>query len=91
MGLARDPRCLGVALPQIMVTRGAQIRTIEAQNASLTDGFHGYEADNDIRWTNGEAGVPTALFDGFAGPLEIALSLGGRTTYLDEGTVLRAA
>jgi Hint domain len=91
MGLARDPRCLGVALRQIMVTRGAQIRTIEAKDAMLTDGFHGYEGDNDIRWTNGNAAVPADLFEGFAGPLEVALRLGGKTSYLHEGTILRAA
>jgi hypothetical protein len=91
MGLARDPRCLGVALRQIMVTRGAQIRTIEAEHTLLTDGFHEYEADNDIRWTDGDAGMPQDLFEGFAGALEIALRLGGATSYPDEGTMLRAA
>jgi Hint domain len=91
MGLARDPRSLGVALRQIMVTRGAQIRTIEAEDARLTDGFHGYEAENDIRWTDGDAGVPAALFEGFDGPPQIALCLGGRTSYPDDGTLLRVA
>jgi hypothetical protein len=35
----------------------------------MTDGFHAYEADNDIRWTDGDAGVPHGLFEGFAGDL----------------------
>jgi len=91
MGLARDPRCLGVALRQIMVTRGAQVHTIEAEDVLLADGFHEYEADNDIRWTDGDAAIPAGLFEGFTGPLEINLRLGGRTSYLDEGSVLRAA
>jgi aspartate 1-decarboxylase len=91
IGLARDPRCLGVALQQIIVTRGAQTRTIEAEDAVLTDGFHGYEGDNDIRWTDGDAAVPAGLFEGLAGPLEVALRLGCKTSYLDEGTILRAA
>jgi len=91
MGLARDPRCLGVALRRITVTHGAQIRAIEAQDALLTDGFHGYEVDDDIRWTNGDAAMPAGLLDGFAGPLEISLRLGGRTSYFDEGTLLQAA
>jgi len=91
MGLARDPRSLGVALRQIMVIRGAQVRTVEAEDVLLTDGFHGYEADNDIRWTDGDAGVPAGLFEGFDGPLEIALRLGGRTSYADDGTLLRVA
>ena len=91
MGVARDPRCLGVALRRIMVTCDGQIRTIEAADTLLTNGFHQYEAGNGIRWTDGDAGVPAALFEHFAGPLEIAIRLGGRTCYLDEGTLLRAA
>jgi hypothetical protein len=74
-----------------MVTRGAQIRTIEAEDALMTDGFHAYEADNDIRWTDGDAGVPHGLFESFAGgPLEITLHVGGATSYPDEGAILRA-
>ena len=85
LGLAREPRCLGVALRQIMVTQGKRIRTIEADDVSLTIGFHGFEVENGIRWTNGDATVPLALFDGFTGPMEITTSLAGITSYLDEG------
>jgi len=74
-----------------MVTCDGQIRTIEAADTLLTNGFHQYEAGNGIRWTDGDAGVPAVLFEHFAGPLEIAIRLGGRTCYLDEGTLLRAA
>lgn len=91
LGLARDPRCLGVALRQIMASRGKQVQIIEAEDASLTEGFHGFEADNEIRWTDGRAAVPEDLFDGFTGPLDIALYLGGTTTYVDEGTLQRVA
>jgi hypothetical protein len=73
------------------VTRGIQIRTIEAEDAVLTDGFHGYERDNDTRWTDGDAAVPAGLFEGLAGPVEVALRLGCKTSYPDEGTILRAA
>jgi hypothetical protein len=91
LGSARDPRCLGVALRQIMVSQGIRLRAIEADDARLTDGFHEFEADEGIRWTNGDAGVSTELFDGFAGPLEIALRLGGTTSYVDEGIIQRVA
>ena len=86
LGLSREPRCLGVALRQIMVTQGKRIRTIEADNASLTIGFHDFEVENGIRWTNGDATVPFALFDGFTGPMEITTRLAGITSYLDEGS-----
>ena len=90
-GIARDPRCLGVALRQIMVTQGLSVRTIEAEDGLLTEGFHGFEVDNAIRWTDGDAAMPMALFIGFTGPLEIALSLGGRTTYVEEGGMRQVA
>jgi hypothetical protein len=34
--------------------------------------------------------VPDGLFEGFTGPLQVT-RLGGKTSYLDEGTVLGAA
>jgi hypothetical protein len=91
LGLARDPRCLGVALLQIMVTQGVRIRTIEAGDALLAEGFHGFEADNGIRWTDGDAAMPEILFDGFGGPLEIVLHVSGSTTYVDQGSIERVA
>ena len=32
--------------------------------ARLVDGFHAFEASDAIRWTDGDAAVPAALFDG---------------------------
>jgi hypothetical protein len=61
---------------------GAPMRVIEASDASLVDGFHDYEAVDDIRWTDGDAGVPDGLFDGLHGPLEVIVSLSGRTSYV---------
>jgi antigen 43 len=91
LGLARDPRCLGVALRQIMVSQGVRVRTIEAEDISLTDGFHGFETDNEIRWTDGDAAVPASFFEDFLGPMDLALRLGGSTSYVDSGAVQRVA
>jgi hypothetical protein len=91
LGTARDPRSLGVALRQITVSQGIRFRTIEANDALLTDGFHEFEANECIRWTDGDATVPVDLFDGFDGPFEIALRLGGTAYYVDEGVVQRVA
>jgi hypothetical protein len=91
LGLARDPRCLGVALRQIMVRQGVRFCTAGASDALLRQGFHAFEADNDLRWTDGEAVVPTALLDRFTGPLEIVVRLAGTTRYVDRGTVSRVA
>ena len=80
-GLARDPRVLGVALRRIVLRQGTRLRVIEAADASLTDGFHAFEADNGLRWTDGDAALPAALFDGFDGPVELVLHVGGTTRY----------
>ncbi|HEX3992928.1 MAG TPA: Hint domain-containing protein, partial [Acetobacteraceae bacterium] len=90
-GLARDPRSLGVALRQIMITQGIRIRTIEADDKALTNGFHEFEPDNNIRWTDGDAAAPATLFNGFAGPLELTLRLDGRASYYNDGRAQRMA
>jgi hypothetical protein len=91
LGTARDPRRLGVALRQIIVTQGDQVRRVPPASALLTEGFHDYEPDDAIRWTDGDAVVPASLFDGCAGSLELALHLGGATSYLAERDLLRVA
>jgi hypothetical protein len=90
--LARDPRTLGVALRQVIVTQGPRLTLIEAEDARLTQGFHAFEADQSIRWTSGDAALPDWLFEGLSGPFEVTLRLGGSTCYLDDGPAgVRAA
>ena len=90
LGLSRDARPLGVALACILVRQGVKARTLVADDALLSDGFHGYEADNGFRWTDGDAVVPSALLTGWRGPLEMVLGVAATAQYLDEGEVLRA-
>ena len=71
LGLARDPRSLGVGVQQIRLWQGERLRVIDACDPALTSGFHGFEPDEDLRWTNGDAPLPAALFAGFAGPCEL--------------------
>ena len=40
LGLARDPRSLGVALRRIVFRQGSRLRQIEADDGSLQEGFH---------------------------------------------------
>jgi hypothetical protein len=91
LGLARDPRLLGVALRRAMLWRGASLRIIEASDPSLGDGFHLFEADNGFRWTNGDASLPAALFGGIGGPAELELHVGCTTRYPVFGEQLPAA
>ena len=68
---------------------------IEADDPSLSDGFHSFEHDNGYRWgyrwTDGDAVLPGELFARFAGAFELVLHVGGATRYVDDGTVQRAA
>jgi hypothetical protein len=57
-------------------------RAIEAEAASLTDGYHAFEAADGIRWTTGDAALPMELFAGVHGPCMLTLQLGGTTQYL---------
>ncbi|MDR3537742.1 MAG: DUF4347 domain-containing protein [Acetobacteraceae bacterium] len=81
LGLVRDPRSLGVALRRVTLRQGMRVRSIEASDGRLADGFHGYEPADDLRWTSGDAGIPLALFEGIDGALEVVLHLVGATRY----------
>ena len=91
LGVARDPRVLGVALRRIMLRQGARMRLIEAEDASLAEGFHGYEADNQFRWTDGDALLPAALFDGVHGGFELELHVACRARYIDDAAAVAVA
>ncbi len=80
-GLARDPRRLGIALRRIVVRKMARFRVANVDDRLLTDGFHAFEPANDIRWTDGNAVLPVAMFGGFDGAVELVLQLGGSTRY----------
>jgi len=82
LGLARDPRVLGVAVRQILLFRGPQLRVMDAWDSQLAHGFHDFEPDNGFRWTDGDALLPPELFEGFDGPTELVLNVGATTRYL---------
>lgn len=91
LGLARDARILGIALRRVTVRRGTRFRTIKANDARLSHGFHRFEPENGLRWTDGDAGLPEEIFAGFTPPLEVVVQLGATTRYLDEGHARYAA
>jgi Hint domain len=81
LGLARDPRMLGVAARRIAVRQRTRFRVIEAADPLLTDGFHRFEPVTGLRWTDGDAGLPMELFEGFDGPVELVLHVGCTAQY----------
>ena len=80
-GLSRDPRTLGIAISRMTLTKGVRLRILEAGDPGLTNGFHDFEESLGLRWTNGDAAIPGALFDGFEGPMTLVMSLAGATQY----------
>jgi hypothetical protein len=91
LGLARDDRMLGVAVCRIEIAAARWRRAMDADAASLADGYHAYEPDNGVRWTNGNAAIPAELFSGMPGPATLKVVTGARTRYLDDGRIGRVA
>ncbi len=91
LGMARDPRSLGVALRCIALRQGARFRVVEAEDARLIEGFHAFEVADGLRWTDGNATLSPTLFDGFDGAMELVLHVGGRTSYLADAAERRVA
>jgi hypothetical protein len=81
LGLSPDPRMLGVAVRRIALRQGTRFRVISAAEAVLTDGFYPFEQATGLRWTDGNAALPRTLFDGFEGPTELVLHIGGTSRY----------
>jgi hypothetical protein len=83
--VARDPRPLGVALRRVAVRQGTKFMLFDAADDRLTVGFHAYEADRNLGWTDGCAHLPAAAFARFNKGAEMMLHPGGATQYLDDG------
>ena len=91
LGLARDPRVLGVALRRLVLAQARRQQVIEADASTLADGFYPFEPEDGIRWTNGDATIPAELFSGMVGRGMLILHLGAATKYADEGCVRQIA
>lgn len=81
IGLVRDPRVLGLGVRQVRLWKGGHLRVLDALDESLADGFHPFEPDNGIRWTDGNAAIPVSLFAGIAGPCQLEVLVGGSMKY----------
>jgi hypothetical protein len=90
LGVGRDSRLLGVALRRIVLRQGTRQRLIAATAPILADGFHLFESSNGLRWTDGDALVPAALFSGLLGWVELELHVDCCTRYSAEAAALAA-
>ena len=91
LGLARDPRVLGVAVGSVTLRQGARSLVLNAADGRLAAGFHGYEPELRLRWTDGDATLPAAVFEGFDGPMQVELHVAGTTRYSADQRVGAAA
>ncbi|MBB3939110.1 hypothetical protein GGR39_000739 [Novosphingobium fluoreni] len=74
-----DARSLGVLLTGLDVVDGdGTARSIQLSALNHEHGFHSLESDgtNEWRWTNGNATLPLALFEGLVGSLTLCFSYG---------------
>jgi hypothetical protein len=83
MGVARDFRSLGIGLRQVVIRQGSRFKKIPADDRRLAEGFHAYEADSDMRWTNG--------MKDFVGAVEIVVTVAATAHYPDVGIGRRTA
>ncbi len=88
LGLARDPRELGVAVRRLEIWHGHRLTLLEADDVRLRDGFHGFEPACGHRWTNGDATVPPGLVEG---PADIVVHVSGTAHYPETGEAVEAA
>jgi hypothetical protein len=72
---------LGVALQWVELGQGPKVTRIEADDDRLEDGFHLYEPDGNLRWTDGDAGLPAALFSGFGRDTDVVVYVAYTTRY----------
>jgi hypothetical protein len=81
LGTDQDQRRLGVALRRIVLARPGLRMEIGWDNECLITGFHGPEADNCHRWTNGEAVLPANLLALFGEGADVELHVNGLLPY----------
>ena len=81
LGIARDPRPLGVAVRRMAVRQGTKFELVLAKDRRLTNGFHAYEDAGSLRWTNGYAALPVDAFARFVGEIEVVVTLAGSARY----------
>jgi|SRR5271166_316431 len=85
LGLARDPRPLGVALKRIVLREAMWSRAVDASDDRLQRGFHTYEQVSGLRWTDGRADISDILPNSHAVPAVLELHLAAATQYVDDG------
>jgi len=82
---------LGVAVRRLVLAQGVRLRLMEAEDVRLIEGYHAFETDIGIRWTDGDAAVPADLFADMTAEGMLQVYLGAATRYADLGNLGQAA
>jgi len=79
-----DRRGLGLAVSRLLVRGGDVVREFPVDHPALGHGWHDVENDGSTmwRWTNGDAVLPSAVFDDVEGPVLLELQLACETDYV---------
>ena len=83
LGVARDDRCLGVAVRRIVLAQARRQQALDAEAAALAEGWHRFEPENGCAGPMATPHCPL-LFAGMTGAGMLILHLGVATQYLDE-------
>ncbi len=70
---------------------GTRSWALDAADPRLAEGFHYYEPEAELRWTDGDAKLPVALFEGFGHGTVVTLHVVGATRYLADERCREAA
>lgn len=87
LGFARDARCLGVAVQRVIIRQATRFKVLKASDNLLIQGFHAFEINGGLRWTDGDAILPVEVFADFFGPIEVVIQVGGRTFYIEDDCI----
>jgi hypothetical protein len=81
IGRSADSRPLGVAIHSIAISGRELTMVLPFDSPLLDDGFHNAEVPGKLRWTKGEAPVPSRALLAFEGVFEVTLELAGTMKY----------
>jgi autotransporter-associated beta strand protein len=73
IGRGHDIRRLGVAVRSLKLSGAELTAELPFDSPLLAVGFHNPEAERTMRWTNGNAAVPTRALIAFAGAFELTV------------------
>jgi hypothetical protein len=59
--------------------------------ATLAEGWHRFEPERALRWTDGDAELPASIFAGMTGMGMLIVQMGATTQYVDDGKAEMAA